>query len=70
MKKLGLIAAIISLLVYIANPGMGVIELIPDNIPFIGNLDEAGATALLIKCLMMLRKKPKKTERSHTEIDV
>lgn len=36
---------------YLFNPGAGVIEVIPDNIPFIGNLDEAGAAALLISCL-------------------
>ena len=30
-------------LIYILNPGAGVIELIPDNIPIIGNLDEGGA---------------------------
>lgn len=29
--------------VYMLNPGSGIIELIPDNIPFIGNLDEGGA---------------------------
>ncbi len=43
---LGALAAI-----YLLNPGAGVLELIPDNIPFIGNLDEAGATALLLACL-------------------
>lgn len=37
--------------VYLFNPGAGFIELIPDNIPVIGNLDEAGATAILISCL-------------------
>jgi hypothetical protein len=36
---------------YLLNIGVGVIELIPDNIPFVGNLDEAGAAALLIMCL-------------------
>lgn len=36
---------------YLFNPGAGVIELIPDNIPFIGNLDEAAAAGLLISCL-------------------
>ncbi len=36
---------------YLANIGAGVIELIPDNIPIIGNLDEAAATLLLINCL-------------------
>jgi hypothetical protein len=35
----------------VGNPGVGVFELIPDNIPFLGNLDEAGAVALLLMCL-------------------
>jgi uncharacterized membrane protein YkvA (DUF1232 family) len=34
---------------YLINPTAGIIELIPDNIPLIGNLDEVGATLLLIK---------------------
>ena len=37
--------------VYLFNPGAGFIELIPDNIPVIGNLDEAAATTILISCL-------------------
>jgi hypothetical protein len=36
---------------YLANIGAGVIELIPDNIPLIGNLDEAAATLLLLNSL-------------------
>ena len=36
---------------YLVNPGAGVFELIPDNLPFLGNLDEVGATALLLACL-------------------
>ena len=36
---------------YLLNIGAGFIELIPDNIPLVGNLDEAGAAALLIMCL-------------------
>ncbi len=36
---------------YLINPTAGVIELIPDNIPFVGNLDEAAAAGLLISCL-------------------
>lgn len=36
---------------YLVNPGAGVFELIPDNLPLVGNLDEAGATALLLACL-------------------
>ena len=42
--------AIISIL-YLLNIGVGVIELIPDNIPLVGNLDEAGAATLLLMCL-------------------
>jgi hypothetical protein len=36
---------------YLLNVGAGFIELIPDNIPLVGNLDEAGAAALMIMCL-------------------
>ncbi len=38
-------------LIYLANPTAGVIELIPDVIPYIGNLDEASATALFLASL-------------------
>ena len=38
-------------LIYLLNPTMGVFELIPDNLPLIGNLDEVGATALLFYAL-------------------
>jgi hypothetical protein len=37
--------------VYLANPTLGVFEAIPDNLPIVGNLDEATATALLLSCL-------------------
>lgn len=37
--------------VYLINPGMGIFEIIPDNFPFIGNLDEATATFLLLSTL-------------------
>lgn len=40
--------------IYILNPTLGVFELIPDNIPFIGNLDEAGAVYLIISGLRYL----------------
>ena len=36
--------------VYLVNPTAGILELLPDNLPFIGNLDEAGAAFLLIWC--------------------
>jgi uncharacterized membrane protein YkvA (DUF1232 family) len=51
MKKF-LVAAIgILAFLYLLNPGFGVFELIPDNIPFIGNLDEATAAFLLLSAL-------------------
>ena len=34
--------------IYLLNPTCGVFELIPDNLPLVGNLDEAGATMLLL----------------------
>jgi hypothetical protein len=34
--------------VYLANPGFGWLELINDNLPFVGNLDEAAFAVLLI----------------------
>ena len=40
---LGVLAAL-----YLLNPTFGVFELIPDAIPLIGNLDEAGATLILL----------------------
>ena len=33
---------------YLLNPTAGIFELLPDNFPGIGNLDEAAATGLLI----------------------
>ena len=36
---------------YLINPGMGIFELIPDNFPFIWNLDEATATFLFLSAL-------------------
>ncbi len=41
-------------LIYILNPGFGLFELIPDSIPVIGNLDEAGAVLLILSGLRYL----------------
>ena len=48
-----LVVAILGVLsiLYIINPGFGIFEFIPDNLPFVGNLDEAAATALLLSCM-------------------
>lgn len=37
--------------IYLINPTAGVIELIPDNMPIVGNLDEAAAVLLILNCL-------------------
>lgn len=55
-KTLGYWAFILLGIAYIFNPTAGIFELIPDNIPVIGNLDEAGATALVIASIQQLRK--------------
>lgn len=46
MAAAGVIAAI-----YLINPTAGILELIPDNLPMVGNLDEAAATALILAVL-------------------
>lgn len=51
MKKLIIISIGILSGLYLVNPGFGIFELIPDGIPFIGNLDEASASFLLLSSL-------------------
>lgn len=41
------LAGLVSL-IYLLNPGAGILELIPDNFPIIGNLDEAAACAIIL----------------------
>ncbi len=42
----GLLAAL-----YLLNVGAGIVEILPDNLPIAGNLDEAAASLLLLNCL-------------------
>ena len=53
MKKqdIAVIVAALFSIVYLINPTAGFLELIPDTIPLIGNLDEAGAVFILISAL-------------------
>ena len=58
MRSLKTVAYVVGVLlsaVYILNPTAGVIELLPDNLPVVGNLDEAAMVTLLIACLRGLR---------------
>ncbi len=62
--------------IYLINPGFGFIELLPDNLPVIGNLDEATMAAILVACLRYfgfdLTKffGTKATEKSKSIVDV
>lgn len=51
MKKL--FVALVGFLsfVYLVNPTFGVFEFLPDNLPLVGNLDEATATMVLLGAL-------------------
>ncbi len=51
MKSLTVALVGLISLAYLVYPSMGWFELIPDAIPFIGSLDEASATALLLASL-------------------
>ncbi len=51
MKKIGVFLLGLFAALYLLNPTAGIFELIPDNLPLIGNLDEAAAVALLLMCL-------------------
>jgi uncharacterized membrane protein YkvA (DUF1232 family) len=51
LKNLGVLLVGIIGALYLLNPAAGIFELIPDNLPLIGNLDEAAASALLIAAL-------------------
>ncbi len=51
MKSFSVAILGIICVVYLINPTAGLFEFLPDNLPFVGNLDEAGATALLISSL-------------------
>jgi uncharacterized membrane protein YkvA (DUF1232 family) len=52
-----LISSALSVL-YLLNPGLGVFELIPDNLPLIGNIDEGLAAYILYSAIEYLREKP------------
>lgn len=48
------IAGIVAI-VYLLNPTAGVFEIIPDNLPLIGNLDEGAAAILLWNAFQQYR---------------
>jgi len=54
LGKLAWTIILILSIAYLMNIGFGVFEIIPDNVPLIGNLDDAGAVLLLLKSLVKL----------------
>ena len=50
MKSIFVVLVAIFSALYLINPTAGIIELLPDNLPIIGNLDEATAAAVLLAC--------------------
>jgi len=75
-RILSIIALIFSGL-YLINPTAGVFEIIPDNIPGLGNLDEATAVAVFLWALAIIRGKAisfgggpaEKEEKQAVEVD-
>jgi uncharacterized membrane protein YkvA (DUF1232 family) len=51
MKKIAIIITGVLSALYLINPTAGILEFIPDNLPIIGNIDEATATTLVIASL-------------------
>ncbi|HPF68625.1 MAG TPA: DUF1232 domain-containing protein [Flavobacteriales bacterium] len=51
MKKLLIAFAGLLAFLYLVNPTMGVFEFLPDNLPLVGNVDEATATMVLLGVL-------------------
>lgn len=51
IKEIFIIVLAVIAGIYLINPTAGILELIPDNIPFVGNMDEAAATLILLNTL-------------------
>lgn len=51
MKRFFIALAGILSVLYLLNPSAGFFEILPDNLPLIGNLDEATATMVLLAAL-------------------
>ncbi|NNC83892.1 MAG: DUF1232 domain-containing protein [Flavobacteriales bacterium] len=57
MKRFLIIGSGVLALIYMLNPTAGIFEIIPDNIPGVGNLDEGLAVYVLISVIAFLRGK-------------
>lgn len=50
-KEMAIIGLAVIAGIYLANPTSGFFELIPDVVPFVGNLDETAAVLILMNTL-------------------
>jgi hypothetical protein len=66
-KKCGAAAVTGLSFLYLLNPTFGVFELLPDNLPGIGNLDEGTAGILLLWGIQtLIQKKERKADEKST----
>lgn len=57
MKIIFVIILAFASIIYLLNPTAGIFELLPDNIPFIGNIDEGLASFILLSSFEYFRGK-------------
>lgn len=57
MKTIFVVILALASIIYLLNPTAGIFELIPDNIPFIGNIDEGLAAFILYSSFEYFRGK-------------
>lgn len=57
MKTIFVVMLALASIIYLLNPTAGIFELIPDNIPFIGNIDEGLASFILYSTFEYFRGK-------------
>ena len=57
MKKFLIIALSVLSVIYLINPTAGVFEILPDNLPVVGNIDETLAAYLLFSSIQFFRGK-------------
>jgi hypothetical protein len=58
MRRITAVLLALISIVYLINPTAGVFEFLPDNLPFIGNVDEGLAAYILYSCVEYLRGRP------------
>lgn len=56
-------------LVYLLNPTLGVFELIPDNLPLVGNVDEGVAAMLMLSGVVEALEGRRQRRAGKTELD-